>query len=231
MRSGSRSRSYNVTRYYRAPELILQSTQYDCTIGKVYSMLLVCDNFFRCLGMRLRLRRDAAWRGAAARSIQHPSAAGKCLHFCPIRELVPVDRIVPWHTHLGGVPCHEPRRYRKAILPAQRYHSICNLQDECTESNYPLQAQEGDARKEGPFKSVSVVSVRYLQCTRECQLLPNVPSRAIRLLQKVLIYSPQQRYGGPALLGDTFFAEIFDPSTRRTDGTSITIVSRQVRRS
>uniref|UniRef100_A0A1I7SK05 Calpain_III domain-containing protein n=1 Tax=Bursaphelenchus xylophilus TaxID=6326 RepID=A0A1I7SK05_BURXY len=60
---------------------------------------------------------------------------------------------------------------------------------------------------------------------RAVQLCPHAPDDALKLLQQVMVYSPQKRLCGPKFLGDKYFDELFDPHTLR-EGKPITVVTK-----
>ncbi|MFH4979437.1 hypothetical protein AB6A40_006146 [Gnathostoma spinigerum] len=58
------------------------------------------------------------------------------------------------------------------------------------------------------------------------QIVKNADDDALRILNEILVYNPQNRLAGPQLLGDHFFDELFDPTTKRS-GQPLTLLTRK----
>jgi hypothetical protein len=58
-------------------------------------------------------------------------------------------------------------------------------------------------------------------------LMPTAPSEAVRLLEKIMNYTPGKRLCGPKLLSNSFFEEIFDPKLQH-NGKPLNLLTKKV---
>uniref|UniRef100_A0A914P363 Protein kinase domain-containing protein n=1 Tax=Panagrolaimus davidi TaxID=227884 RepID=A0A914P363_9BILA len=162
--AGEISHSYHVTRYYRAPELILKANLYGPEID-VWSCGCVLGEMLKCTVM---------WVGKTTEN-QLQLIAGT----------------------LG-----EPTENE---IIAMKGRDLSMLSTSEIQEFY-------DRSSRSPLYNFQ-------------KLLPRAPADSIKLMTKILQYTPSERLCGPKLLSNSWFKEIFDPSTRRYNGKPIRILS------